>query len=535
MKKFMLHGFLAMLAASMIVGCGGGSDDDPIVTDPPAVTPPAASTSTVDLGNVSYSVPNDVKADKISGVDGAILTSGSKQEVAGFVQVLGSATPKVAGLLASAQRMQNGVADAYSQLQADTNIDSISLLSSQSLQTPYAFTIAQYKLVTVQGMRPLEVANGIVTTLSGGTATGLPLADPNAPIDTVFRFILLYGDYQGTTFYIAVVIPENQFAQYSAVGSSITNAASVAPSGQTLQNITDSFTTSTGSQNADFLFVVDDSGSMGDDQDALAKAAKDFTAEMSGSGVAYRSAIITTGYGADDNVSGAAYSILRNVGIIENNDSMLEQELVAGTSGSATETGIWNAEQALQSVASGDSANGAVTALGMPKSGASLSVIIISDEPSQYSYRAGVDFNVSDNLFLDRNIAVYSIIKPGYNYATTGIFDEYNSSQYDDLSMATGGIFASIENTVIDSNGTAQLDFSVIMKQIAQDAGGAASQFILAHPAAVINEVKVNGTVVPADAANGYTYVQASTTIVFHGTSLPPSGATIEVKYEYYQ
>jgi hypothetical protein len=280
---------------------------------------------------------------------------------------------------------------------------------------------------------------------------------------------------------------------------------------------------------ADFLFVVDDSGSMSDNQNALAKAAEQFTAEMNTSGIAYRSAIITTGSGADSN--GSAISILNRVGIIENNDTLLKKELVAGTNGSPIETGIWNAEQVLKEAnATAGTPAGAVTALGMPKKGASLSVIIISDEDSQYTSRSGaVDFNVSDNLFIDRSIRVYSIVSADYNYYGTG-FDDDNSSQYDDLSIATGGIFSDIDNK--DANAT--LDYSAIMKTIATDAGGTTSSFVLAHPAAVINKVTIDGTEVLPDTQNGYTYIQSSKAIVFHGTALPSNGAVIVVEYEYY-
>ena len=143
-----------------------------------------------------------------------------------------------------------------------------------------------------------------------------------------------------------------------------------------------------------------------------------------------------------------------------------------------------------------------------------------------------MDFNVSDNLFIDRNIRVYSIIDKGWdsNYNQSIGIDDDNSSQYDDLSIVTGGIFADIENK--DANGT--LDYSTIMKKIATDAGGVSSSFILSHPAAVINKVTIDGTEVLHDATNGYTYVQSSQAILFRGNALPSNGAVVVVEYEYY-
>ena len=494
-----------------LIGCGGNGDE---------------ATSTVkvfEMSNTKYQVPKNVKLvdSKIQGTTATMMSTGTNEEVAAFIQELGVATSSSK----SYKITQKGLATAFSQLNNSTgSIDSISLFSSQSFQTPYTFTIANYKVSTNQEIEPLTLAGEIVKILSGNTATEFPLAASNAPVDTFFRLVLLYGEYEASSFYIAVVIPEKLYSQYQTQSNDITNAARVIPKGKTLTTSKKSFTQSTGKTNADILFVVDDSGSMSDDQDALSQAADDFSEEMTSSGLTYRSAVITTSYGATDHTSGHAYRILRRAGIIENNNTLLKQSLVAGTNGSTTETGIWNAEQALQSVAKGNSLNGAVTMAGMPKTNSTLSVVILSDEPSQYRYRSnGRDFNVSNNLFKDRGIRVYSLIETQSS--------SLNSTQYDDLSSETGGIHSNIRN--IDATGS--LDFSGFMQQIAQDAGGAASSFVLPNPATVINEVKVNGTVVAENASNGYTYVQSSHSIVFHGTAIPPSGATILVSYDYYQ
>ncbi len=501
MKIFKL--LLTSIFVLSLIGCG--SDDNK--------KDDAKIAETFDMNQTTYQVPEGVNLidSKIEGTTAKMMSVGSNEELAAFVQQLGTT--------------RKGVETAFNQLSAGGgSIDNIALFSSQSFKTPYAFTIAHYKLTTNKEIEPLTLADEIVTTLSGGTATGLPFAANNAPVDTSFRLILLYGEYESSTFYIAVVVPEKLYTKYQTEGTSITNAARVIPKGKKLTTSSEKFNQASAKQNADILFVVDDSGSMSDNQNALSQAADDFIAEMTNSGLSYRSAIITTGYGATDHTNGAAYHILRSVGIIENNTTLLKQSLVAGTNGSGTETGIWNAEQALQSVAHNDNVDGAVTTAGMPKAGSTLSVIIISDERSQYRSRSnGVDFNVSNNLFIDRGIRVYSLVE-----TQSYIID---NSQYDDLSAATGGIHSNIRNQ--DANGS--LDFSGFMQQIAQDAGGAASSFILAHSATVINEVKVNGTVIAEDAVNGYTYVQSSSAIVFHGTAVPPSGATIEVSYDYYQ
>ena len=523
MKAFKL--LLTSVFVLLLVGCGSGDDqkDDQQLAE------------TFDMDKVTYQVPEGVNLidSKIEGVTAKMMSVGANEELVAFIQQL-STTTATAKASKSYKVMQKGVEDAFNQLHSRANsgegsIDSISLFSSQNFQMPYTFTIAQYKLTTNKEIEPLTLAGEILTTLSGGTAKGIPLAANNAPVDTLFRLILLYGEYEATTFYIAVVVPEALYSKYQTESDIIMNAARVRPKGKKLTTLIEKFTQAEAKQNVDILFVVDDSGSMSDNQDALSQAADDFSTKMTNSGLTWRAAIITTGNGATDHTNGAAYSILRNYGIIENNATLLKQALVAGTGGSSTETGIWNAEQALQSVAHGDSFDGAVIAAGMPKAGSTLSVIIMSDEKSQYTSRStnGTDFNVSNNLFKDRGIRVYSLIET----------DSYSlsRSQYDDLSLETGGIYSNIEN--VDANGS--LDFSGFMEQIAQDAGGVASSFALKYAAVVINEVKVDGVIVNPissnNPVNGYTYSQSSQSIVFHGTAVPASGQSIEVTYEYYQ
>lgn len=516
-NKKNIHLFLGVLiAGSFFVGCGS-SGGDCVVSDSSKIT----------FDKVSYYVPDDVTLIESNLSNTKMMKTGETEEIVAFVQQVGTTS----GSSKSYKTIQKGVESAFSQISSTTtgSIDSLSLLSSQNFTQPYGFTLAHYKLQTNQEIEPLTLAKEIVTILSGEKTDGIPIASSTATIDTLFRLILLYGEYESSSFYIAVVVPEKSYTQYETQSKHIVNAARITPKASTPTTITNSFTQSNSSQKADFLFVVDDSGSMFDNQNALSQASDDFSKEMQGSGIAYRSAVITTGNGATSSSNGHTYRVLRSKGIIENNATLLRDALVVGTYGSGTETGIFNAEQSLQSVALGDSRDGAITIAGMPQSGATLSVIIISDEDSQYLSRAGREFNITKNLFTDRNISVYSIIQPDFSYQSTGVFDQSNRNQYDDLSLVTHGIYTDINNK--NSNG--DLDFSTIMKQIAQDAGGRASQFTLEHSAIAIISVKVNANLLNESTTDGYTYLQSSQAIVFHGNSIPVANATIEVNYTY--
>jgi hypothetical protein len=51
----------------------------------------------------------------------------------------------------------------------------------------------------------------------------------------------------------------------------------------------------------------------------------------------------------------------------------------------------------------------------------------------------------------------------------------------------------------------------------------------LADPTTIV--VRVNGNLVTQDAASGWTYDATSNSVEFNGGSVPPPGATIEIRY----
>jgi len=145
---------------------------------------------------------------------------------------------------------------------------------------------------------------------------------------------------------------------------------------------------------------------------------------------------------------------------------------------------------------------------------ASLSVIIISDEPSQYNQRAGRNFDPNDNLFISRDYRVYAIVTPA---------DELRS-QYDDLADASGGSTASISGLTA---------FPAIMELIAGNATGAASRYRLSQvPVSGSIVVQVNGVAIDNNNIDGWQYRASSNSIVFFGSNRPAGGATVEVIYD---
>lgn len=380
-----------------------------------------------------------------------------------------------------------------------------------------------YTLSAGQNVKPTEVVNELLPILGinkeGGVITGLPEVLASEVSDSSYRLFMtvVYLD-QGTAaadddrlVLVASVTPASLLNKWENAISRLNSGRNVSAASVTRTPGEKQFTVAGGSNLADFLFVIDNSGSMSDNQNALADAADSFIGVMQSSGLDFAIGTINTGSTvelADTNSDGAFTSALT-----EFRDDVVGQ----GTSGSATETGIFNAEQALLSTALGDSADGVVTTEGYPRAGASLSVVILSDEKSQYERRSGgVSFDPQINLFTERNYTVYSLIESA----------DASDSQYDDLALATGGSFGDI--------GASQ-DLSAFMEEISKNAGGVSSSFELPEAVDPVTlEVRKNSQVVPVsqDALNGWIYRPLSNTVLLRGSALPTDGDVITIRYE---
>ncbi|MDH5219225.1 MAG: Ig-like domain-containing protein, partial [Gammaproteobacteria bacterium] len=318
-----------------------------------------------------------------------------------------------------------------------------------------------------------------------------------------FRIALsvLFQSDHSVVFAVAVVV-EQEYDLNTSLMKGFTDSGSLSFCGTGIQSERQSFIAQDIKTNtADFLFVVDNSGSMSSYQNAVTSAADNFENVMLNAGLDFNIGIITTD---SDAIRGGSFT--NDINTFKNTMNSI------GTSGDATETGIWFAEQSLKSTDSGSSFDGTVTLSGHPRPGSTLSVIILSDEPSQYTSRSGnAVFDVGNNLFVANGYRVYSIV------------NDSSASQYDELALVTGGAIASINNT---------LAFPQIMKDIAINAGGSASQFTLAHtPIGSTIVIKVNGNTATRSITDGWQYISLTNSIVFYSTAIPNVGDTVDIEY----
>ena len=374
----------------------------------------------------------------------------------------------------------------------------------------------EYSLYSNSDIATVDLISLLSDAIMNNNLSNLPNANPSAITANNFNLIIkLVRDSSGTIYLFLSVVPTNLSLEYQSSITSITNSQNIVHTTVTV-NGSDSFVAKeSGKQNmAEFLFVVDDSGSMSSYQNAVSQASKDFANAITNAGVDFRIGIITTGDGIDGSY-GTAQKVLDNVGIIENNIELFKEKVVVGTGGSSTETGIYNAERALQSIVLNDNDDGILTQMGMPSTSA-LSIVILSDERSQYNSRGYYSFDVDNNLFVNRGYKVYSIIKP----------EVASSSQYDDLAQKTGGLIADITNTS---------SYSTIMNSIAQNAVGITGyKLTKSNIIGTTISITINGKAIPhGNTTNGWRYMESYNSIIFYGTAIPNEGDEINIEYSY--
>lgn len=507
---------ICLAVAVLVVGCSnpfGADEDEDGSSGKDDSAGPATSTANHDV----Y-LPEGVDTyDGVSGdVDGVMTFAGGQadssgtstaalgdRDMVGFIAerpALGSATDAGGDLNEMLNKLYN----------AGYNLSSTGTQTFASINA----VVGEYNLTLSSAVTPTELANDMFDEVgvntSGGVINGKP--DPSDGERTADEFEVILAvvwTASDDVVVLGAVVPLNLAENYGALTSGSTNPTNVGEKGAGRESETDSFTASGGGGKADFLFVVDNSGSMGGDQTAVSQAANEFGNRIQSSGLDFSIGTITTDSDTLVDTNGD--------GGFTDDISEFESDVQVGTGGSFTETGIWFAEQALQSVAEGDSSDGTVTAAGHPRADASLSVVILSDEDSQYESRSdGASFDPANNLFIDRGYRVYSIIDPA----------DDDDSQYDELANQSGGSTADITD-----NST----FPSVMTNIAVNAGGASSMFQLSQtPIASTIGVTVNGSTVANSNTNGWIYNVGSNTIIFNGTALPENGDSVEVSYEYY-
>jgi hypothetical protein len=318
-------------------------------------------------------------------------------------------------------------------------------------------------------------------------------------------------------------------------------------------DFTDEFVQGIGKK-VDVLFVVDDSGSMGEEQSNLSKNFAKFVQTADIWNNDYHIGVVST-----DMDDGAKSGKLQSSGATRivtpatpGGTSTLQALANLGTNGSGTEQGLAAAEAAVTAPlttdlgkacnSDSDCSNPAKcipdaddpakkgcggTNRTFLRKNAGLEVVILSDEEDG----SAADINYYTNFFYsvkglaNKNLFhLHAIVGPKPNGCQSSGGDAVSGDRYIAVANNTGGIVASI----CDQN------FATALQNIGTVAFGLAQQFFLTRtPEPDTIEVKVNGTICPAGAPN-WEFDAASNSVTFlQGSAcMPEEGDKVSIYYK---
>lgn len=321
----------------------------------------------------------------------------------------------------------------------------------------------------------------------------------------------------------------------------------ILPSGQSFQQAQ-----ATVNNKIDILWVVDNSGSMDPLQQNLVNNFSAFMSNFQTKGFDFQMAVTT----ADAYLQGRTY----------NNDATLAKfkdgagtqhtgvYVINNQTPNALQTFVTNAtqgsngsgdERVFQSLL--DTLSSPLNS-GFPRPGAFFAVVILSDEDDFSNYNrlegAGPDHDYTNPglMTVDSLIASLDTLtsstatRRNYNVSAITVMDSTCKSQhavaapsttigtrYMDLAQKTNGILGS----VCDPSYASVLNF--IQQRIVE----LTTQFKLdREPNVSTIEVRVNGALVPQSATNGWSYDSTANAISFHGTGVPPVGASVQITFD---
>ncbi|MEO1335517.1 MAG: vWA domain-containing protein, partial [Myxococcota bacterium] len=251
----------------------------------------------------------------------------------------------------------------------------------------------------------------------------------------------------------------------------------------------------------DFVWVVDNSSSMLEEQEALSATADQFFAALSRSRIDFRIGVVTT-----DGESLRGGSFTKDV------DEFRDRVRV-GVNGNGREAGLEFAVRAVERARAAENADGRL------REDAVTVVVFFSDEdstnllsPQEYARRLA-----------DQGVLAFAIVGPRpRGCLSIGRGAARRGETYIQVAEALRGASASI----------CAVDLSEPIDEILLAAGGAASQTDLpSTPIAGSLEVAVPDRLIDRSRSEGFDYEPTSNTVLFFGNAAPPVGDPFRISY----
>ncbi|PIU01072.1 MAG: hypothetical protein COT74_00785 [Bdellovibrionales bacterium CG10_big_fil_rev_8_21_14_0_10_45_34] len=295
------------------------------------------------------------------------------------------------------------------------------------------------------------------------------------------------------------------------------------------------------SNKLDILWVVDNSSSMGDDQQNLANNFKSFISSFVLKKYDFQLAVVPTDsykgaflgnpdtarFRGKDGTTSPAVSVITP--LFENAIEIFQDNVLQGAMGSGDERAFQSMHYSLSSDLNS----------GFVRENSFLAIIIVSDEDdfSHDSSEAVAEYDNPNLHSISQYVSFLSDLTGStpsirrFSVSAMAIFDEsclganeygYLGIRYKEMIDATGGILGSICD-----------DFSSTLNAIQNRIAELSTQFYLSRePRQESIVVAVDGTPVPRDLLNGWSYSSESNSIVFHGSYIPAQDSIIKVNFD---
>lgn len=298
----------------------------------------------------------------------------------------------------------------------------------------------------------------------------------------------------------------------ATTGSTTGGSTNGGTTGVVYQEVSENFKqTASETKKLDIVWIIDNSGSMSDEQEALGDNFSAFIEDFITKDVDFKMAITTTDtsssskkgqmvYGSDTKLTSAKAKANENQ-FMRDFKSLVK----VGTSGSGYEKGLEASEGFMQKYAAS-----------WVRKDAYLAVVVLSDEEDQSSKSVKTYTDYLKSFKSEAGLVkMYSIVDVGMsNVGSNGVTTGYK--RYADASNNTAGIVADIRD-----------DFYKSLDDMGESIIKLLDSFALANaPVAGSLKVYVNGVL-----ETNYTYDSATHSIKFNDGHLPPVGADIKVTY----
>lgn len=432
-----------------------------------------------------------------------------------------------------------------------------SLINRQVLSNALLPTeVANLQLTLRNSYTANDVRNTLIQrigTIDGSSNVSNFPEDPDgATLDTQFRVIIqATQDSNGNAVVIVGVTTVSNYANVEDELSSLTDGTNVGPSQQQPQDFVDTLLADNPPK-ADFLFVVDNSGSMQEEQSAVVSNSLSFFDRLNGLGIDFQLGVITTD---SSGVRGGNFT---------NNRSQFNNNVNAGINGSGKESCVYFAEKAISLTSpnnmnailtNGNGSLNSVGSLGYPRANSNLAVICLTDESDAYTKwdGSGSDsdaprFNYADNVFKVNEVTFYAIMpldnsgQYGSCVGTNGNANVYYNFNPNTtiFSVAALNPKTLAENTGGSVSSICGENYGAFLQQLADQVAAKASSYVLSRiPISSTIKVYLNGvelerTTTPPEGTTGYKYISSENKIVFTG-KIPQAGSTIQIAYQSYQ